>query len=392
MLASELYYLSKVFRQDRYPTQKLKKLQLFFLNELISAALKNPFYQEHYRGIVNQGRPISGFSDFYRLPMTDKMVLLESNGKFYANALGKGYMVRETSSIGHEKFSIYLDDEGLEYNNAIFLRSLMRQGYNPLSALGFYWYRKEANSIFTKLGICRKELISHDMSPETILSILAKSDIRYLFMFPYKLLEFSNNIQAQKLKKLKLKKIFIIGEPTSERMIDFFLGKFGCDVVEYYGLTEFNIVACRKDDGYEINADNVLLETVYDKAYDLNRIVLTSFSNHITPIIRYDTGDYCIFDSKLKKIIGKKDNIITIGGKRHYLQDLVDIMISNMENIYMFCFGIKDGMLHVNVIRKKWHMLKKEDISKLFPFRIQINFVDRLEFLWSGKFNMLVKD
>ena len=94
-----------------------------------------------------------------------------------------------------------------------------------------------------------------------------------------------------------LKAVVAISEQLTPSMRAYTERRFGTPVHQVYGLMEFGLVAARCDSGrYHVHDEHCLVEIVDEsgrpcEAGQTGRIVITTLSNFVMPLIRYDTGD-----------------------------------------------------------------------------------------------------
>ncbi|HIH41619.1 TPA: phenylacetate--CoA ligase family protein [Candidatus Woesearchaeota archaeon] len=397
MFLRELYYLYKIFNQDRFSNRKKRGLQFFFLKNIVDHAYRNnQFYREFYSKKKFHPDMLRTIEDIKKIPCVDKSALLKNYRKLIDRKKMKDYKVTYTSGTTGEEFSVYLDDEANDYNNAIFIRTLMDQGYTPFRKLGFYWYREESNSFFNKFGISRKVIIRQDSNPEKQVEIIRKHKIKYLYYFPFKLLELANSFDEKHLRSLKLRRIFCIGEVLTEKMRAYFEKRFGCPVSDNYGLTEFNIAAYRKPGMtyYKTNWDSVVLEFEDTRKPGIKRPVITSLSNYFMPLIRYRTDDLVMAEnSRIKRILGRESDFIKAGKKEVYLGDMVDKML-DFQTVKLFTFKCSGNRLTINILPKQVHDKEingeiKEAFMKLAFKKVSVTINKKIGFSERGKLKLL---
>jgi len=364
MILREFYYVYKSLSQSNFSIEKKKMLQLMFMKNIVTHAYNNfRFYTDFYnRGGFNPSM-LNTLSDISKIPILKRSMIKED----LAIKEKKGYKLSYTSGTTGSPLTVYFDEESMDYNNAIFFRSLIKEGYNPFSKLGFYWYRKEENSVAHKLGILRKVRIYPKDSPAEQYKIIKKNKVKYLYYFPFKLYELSTHYSSEDLKRLKIRKIFTIGEVLSSNMKKHLEEVFGCKVIDNYGLTEFNIAAHQTKNSldYSLNYDNCLIEAIDCDESNLKKGIITSFSNYVMPLIRYDTEDYIEYDNRkqtIKKVLGKKRNFIDIGKNKYlHVSELIDEMVSFSNHIYLFRFRLEKKSLVIEIDNKT---SLTEDIEK----------------------------
>ena len=352
MFFREVYYFVKVFSQWFLNNKKKKQLQLLFLINILETASKTKMY-DSFKFKQNTLKNLSEFE------VINKEILLKKKKLISIDKKNK-ILKRCTSGTTDNSLEIILNEESIDYLNCIFSRSLIFQGYNPLKKLGFYWYRKETNSYFNKLGFSKKVYIGYNDSPKIIFDKIILNKIKFIYIFPFKLLEFLNSLGDEEAKKLKLKGIFTIGEILTPKMRQLFEYKFNCSVTDNYASSEFNIIAFQKPfrKKYFNNFDNVYLEFLKNKNFNYSKKnlyypVITSLSNHLMPLIRYKMDDLVSLDknNNITRIFGKENYFLKFNNKTIYLGDLIDELLNFRKKITLFNFVLyqKDQSLLIKI-------------------------------------------
>ncbi len=406
MFLREGYYMSRVLKQEKLSLRKRHRLQLFFLKNLVEHAYAhNTFYSRFYKKHGFHPRDIECLGDVEHIPIVTRKEVIRNFESIVDKKRIEGYKLIETSGTTGSPLKAYLDSEALDYVNCIFTRTLRNQGYNPLRKLGFYWYRKERNSVVTRLGINRKAIIYPHSTPSKQLALIRKHNLKDLYYFPFKLYELANNVEPTVLRNLGMKRIFTVGEMLTPKMKAFFEKRFGCPVTDNYGLTEFNLAAYQKqgEQHYTVNHDAVLFEThIADDEYlpsNARRAVLTNLYNYVTPFIRYDTDDYVEADnSGVKRILGRESDFIGSGKKRAYLGDLVDAMLEFSDVVSLFSFSLRGKHLITHIVPKQSYVKNHETalilaVKALLPkgFSVKVKREKSIVFKDRGKLPLLAR-
>lgn len=405
MFIRELYYFLKVFKQSNYNKLKKEELQLFFSKNIINHAYENNFfYRNLYKKHGFHPRDFKTLQDFKKIPIIRKKDIIKNIKNIINENNKEKYKIMYTSGTTGNPFSVYLDEETNDYTNCIFTRSLIEQGYNPFKKLGFYWYRKEQNSFFNNLNLNRKYIINYSFSPKKQFDLIKKNKLRFLYYFPFKLYELANSFSPEKLRDLKIKRIFTIGEILSKKMKLFIEDKFGCHITDNYGLTEFNIAAFQKTDEqeYYVNDDNIYLESIQNRekfTKNIRKSLITSFSNFFMPFIRYETEDYLELDknNNICRILGKKQNFFVLDNKIVHISSLIDLMVDFSDYIFLFRFEISKKTLKIILSPKKTFSknIAEKIVSKIknltnYNYTLVVVLVKKIEFEKRGKLNLII--
>jgi len=87
--------------------------------------------------------------------------------------------------------------------------------------------------------------------------------------------------------------IFTSSELLTDTLRERLESRFRGRVTDIYGSTEFKEIAVQCADGrYHLNFESVYVESVFDPAIGLSRLVVTSLLNRAMPLIRFDIGDF----------------------------------------------------------------------------------------------------
>lgn len=134
------------------------------------------------------------------------------------------------------------------------------------------------------------------------------------------------------------------GEELLPSQREYVRGVFGCDMHEFYGLTEVGIVGmdCEEHRGLHLFEESCFVEIVDAAGRPLpdgtfGRILVTHFYNHAFPFVRYDTGDRgmilespCPCGLRARRLVvqGRLGGFLTIGGKRFNFSEFQMILSS----------------------------------------------------------------
>lgn len=135
--------------------------------------------------------------------------------------------------------------------------------------------------------------------------------------------------QARGRLKLALQAVWLGGEQLGEPLARHLAERFGCDIRESYGASEFLSIAWSCAHGrLHVNSDWVVLEPVDSKMRAVepgtasHTVLLTNLANHVQPLIRYDLGDSitqastpCTCGSVFPSIEveGRQDDVLVFG-------------------------------------------------------------------------------
>jgi len=181
-------------------------------------------------------------------------------------------------------------------------------------------------------------------------------------------------------------------------------------IVQTYGLIEVGVLSSRSDADdlwMELGGEGYDLRVVDDELQIKTKSTILGYLNAVSPITKdgwFKTGDHVLVEGKKYKIIGRKSEIINIGGEKVYPSE-VENFIKKIDNIAdVIVFGEKNlligNLLCANITlvnsdvdsHKIISVIKKSCLEKLDRHKvpIKIKVVDNLQI--STRFKKLRKN
>jgi acyl-CoA synthetase (AMP-forming)/AMP-acid ligase II len=224
-----------------------------------------------------------------------------------------------------------------------------------------------------------------ERSPSTICDYIEKYEIELLPASPtfLNLLLLSEEYKNYSLESLKL--ITYGTEPmplsTLERVKKTFPN---IKLLQTYGLIEIGVLQSKsKDDnslwvkvggeGFETRVVNGLLEIKADSA-------MLGYLNAMSPFTTdgwFMTGDQVEVDGDYIKILGRKSELINVGGEKVFPQE-VESIIQELENVAEVTVFSEKNAIVGNIVCAKIRLLKEED-KKQFINRLKSYCKNRLQ-------------
>ncbi|MEI7504378.1 MAG: fatty acid--CoA ligase family protein, partial [Paludibacter sp.] len=234
------------------------------------------------------------------------------------------------------------------------------------------------NTMFHTLSNGGVVLTLKDRQPESICAFIEKHKIELLPASPtfLNLLLISESYKGYDLSSLKL--ISYGTEPMPMSTLERLKKTFPeIKLLQTYGLIELGVMRSKSksDDslwvkvggeGYETRVVNDLLEIKAESA-------MLGYLNAASPFTEdgwFMTGDQVEVDGEYIKILGRKSEIINVGGEKVYPQE-VESVIQELDNIAeVTVYGEKNPIMG-NIVCAKVRLLKDED-AKEFTKRLKI--------------------
>jgi phenylacetate-CoA ligase len=192
---------------------------------------------------------------------------------------------------------------------------------------------------------------------------------------------------------------------------------FGCDVLDYYGSTEFSLLAweCREHMGFHMNTDGTLIELVDDGEVvspgERGEIVCTDLTNSAMPLLRYRIGDEGVAVEEpcpcgrslplLKVVEGRTgDFLVTLDGRLIPPTAFSPYPFGTLEGIRQFRViqEARDKIVIQLVIEKSFSDVDallnrvRREIQRVFGKGVEVEFqlLDKLDKDQTGKLRKIV--
>jgi phenylacetate-CoA ligase len=228
--------------------------------------------------------------------------------------------------------------------------------------------------------------------------------------------EFAKYIKSKNIKCHRPNSVIATAEQLFSEQRQILENVFCCPVFNRYGSREVMLIAseCEKHNGLHMNIDNLYIEILRNgkpaNPGEMGEVVITDLFNYGMPFIRYQIGDYAVPSQSactcgrglplLKEISGRTfDAIITLDGRKLTGLYFTHLM-GNISGIEQFQIIQKrrDHLL-VKIVKNNLYSESttkqiNEELTKIMgpKVTIEINFVDKIPFLDSGKRRITIKE
>ena len=302
-----------------------------------------PAYRMLWREAGIEPERIRTFSDFATLPVTDKQFFRKHREEEIVNDAFSpaDYYMMETSGSTGEPFrfprsaSRYLERRFRPVKNVDceMLRFLLWRGFSrheifdmKLAEIRINPRRGAPYCLYLPTADLRND-------PAGVLRALREFKPDVLNSRPTMLVELARLAECLPPdERPRLRFALSHGEELMPSQREYIRRVFGCDMHEFYGLTEVGAIGadCEAHEGLHLFEESCFVEVVDAEgrplpAGEVGRVVITHFYNNVLPFIRYDTGDSgiildepCPCGLRARRLIvrGRLGGFFTIGGKR----------------------------------------------------------------------------
>lgn len=245
----------------------------------------SPFYARRFRDAGITPDDIRDRADLSRIPIVTRRELRHPE-ELVPDSYDPARM-KESFSSGStgESVRTYFDSNAWRLGKHLLkLRARWACGVRPWDRAALIQAGDFSNSEFRRRILRQQSFSVHRPVKESLLE-LRKFAPTVLYGFPTHFSELAEICNQDITPKC----IFTSGEMLEDGTRRKIGNAFGAPVYDIYGSTELKEIAweCPRRDGYHINSDWVLVESVGEH----DTIVVTSLYNYGMPLIRYELGD-----------------------------------------------------------------------------------------------------
>lgn len=411
-----MYYLTFLTRSQWFSREDVEKIQFKRLKSIIEHAYRNTrFYRKLFDANRIKPTDFKKLSDINKFPVITREQIMENYPELITQVVSwkpfddkLHYSALSAGSSGGHSFRILANEKTFDFEEAVYLRSLMNVGYKPWDKTAYYWYEQPTTRFYNKVGLMKKQIIPVTLSFNQQIKLLKKINPEIIYYFGSILYIISKVVGSNFLNP---KIVITHAELLSEKMRKAIERSFNCDVYDQYGTSEFVRMAweCKERTGYHIDAENVFIEVLDDAHENIvgesGNMIVSGLWNTTMPLIRYKIGDVGILSDDscscgrglplLKSIEGRKNDLIRIGSKVFTPKMIIDTI--DDENVCQFKFDQIDKKKFDLFLSFKDKERKKETMDRilgrldiLFGKRIIINVYEKeLPLSKRGKFKMV---
>ena len=292
-----------LLRQNIYRAKdELDTYRFLLLRRQLLHAYRNvQFYKTRFDQAGVNPVNLKSIRDLSSYPVITKDII-RSNNLINNNALIKYKFKSHTSgSTGQPMWTYYDVKSWIRKKYLVKARARMECGVKPNEKIAVFestsQNNKDNTNIFLQKLKSRYRVLSiFEPLQNSVQQIINFSPV-VLYGSPSFFFQLGQYISQNNIKLPSVKRIFTSSEYLQETVREYIKEKFGADVYDVYGSTEFKEVAweCEKHEGYHINEDEVIVEILKDgkpaTPGTIGNIVITDLRNKVMPLIRYQMND-----------------------------------------------------------------------------------------------------
>jgi len=302
MLARYAYYFYELGRNLHRDHHRLLEIQTKRMRSTIKHAYENvPFYHRKFNKAKIKPDDVKSIEDLSKIPFTTKTELQATS---LTDTIAKtvdinGCFKRMTSGSTGIPLTIVVDKKAEDFRLAMWARAYAENGLRLMDRLATIRDPRnfgDSRGLLARLNTTRRKNISVFDAPQQQMNILIAFKPHVLKGWSSSLVMLADCFSAQK-HSFSPRLIFTGADTLHETDRKKIGSAFGCDVLDYYGSTEFSLLGweCHCHMGYHMNTEGTLVEFVNNEEVvapgEHGEIVCTSLINSAMPLIRYRIGD-----------------------------------------------------------------------------------------------------
>jgi len=256
-------------------------------------------------------------------PILKKDILRKNIQDFYSDEITqKNCRTLFTSGSSGSPMEIKVAVKDLQFRYRIILKTMIDFGYKYDDVVG----RITGHDIADENNIYRQDFINNQfflsafhISDKTIhkyYNVIVENNIQALDGYPSAIYTLAKLFEQNNLKIDTIKIVYTTAEKLHRYQKEKIEKVFHCKVFDYYGSNEQSvyIYTCKNEHLHLSNKTGIL--EVLDDNYlpvangQVGKMIITSFTSHFMPLIRYDIGDQCIVSKNQNCSCGNKGVII----------------------------------------------------------------------------------
>ena len=364
---------------NRKILSKFKQINDFYLksfedrkniiNSRLSFTLKNAYENIPYFYNLAEDNKINDiflnfkFENLKEIPFMDKGTLRKSRKFLLRPDYTKKIQYCYTNGSTGGRVSVAYDQESIDWSSAVMLFCRNLYGHKLINKeVHLATDTRSRDDKFGNLGQFSKELVNNrsnifikDFKQESILDYLNELQFHktnLLHGMPSQI----NGLVSKSYEKFRIPLIETSGEFLREEQRVNIEKFFSARVIDRYGLAEAGIVAYQmpKQENLSVIDFHTFLELD-----DNGEIVITNLNNHVMPLIRYKTGDFC----ERKEVVGGFEQIKMKSGREHTIInfDGNKLNTATIEDLIFQIEGVKDLQFQITYDKKIAKILVEND-------------------------------
>ena len=325
--------------------------QFRHVKRILRHAYKNvPYWRKMFDSLSISPDEIRTIDDFSKLPILKKDIFRDQREECEADSWEK-YAHTSTTTSGSSGNPLIVRHEKLtsRRQRMFYMDYLRRSGLTDFRRFAHFFANRP--NLLT-LGF-PSDFLLISKNFDSFCEFLSRERIQAISGMVNYFIQLGEHIERGKIA-LDLKFIQTAGENLSLPVRRWLESVFHCPVYNRYGCAEFGClgIECGSHDGFHINVAHIFLEIVDQNGRPIyesdspGKILVTTMSNKIMPLFRYDMGDFgewmpgqcqCGLKTPRIKLSGRDLNFLKLpGGRQFPVLSIIDFLANQYAVIKKF--------------------------------------------------------
>lgn len=344
---------------ERLDQDAWRRCQFRHVKQMLKHAYKNvPYWRKTLDSLGISSDEIRTIEDFAKLPILKKDTFRDRREEFDVDNWEKySYTSTTTSGSSGNPLLIRHDKHTSRRHRILYMDYLRRFGLTDFRHFAHFFVNRP--NLLT-LGFPVNFLVM-SKNPDSFCEFLSKEKIQAISGMVNYFIHLGEHMERSKIS-LDLKFIQTAGESLSLPVRKWLEDVFHCPVYNRYGCAELGClgIECGNHDGFHVNVSHVFLEIVDQNGRPIHesdspgKILVTTMSNKIMPLFRYEMGDTGEWMSGQCQC-GLKTPRIRLGGRDLYFLKLPDGKKSSILNIIDFLANQHKFIKKFQIVQESLH-------------------------------------
>ncbi len=412
-------------------TGNIRDHQVRRMNDIITNARRfSPFYADLYKDIPQDFQLIT-VNDIHKLPVVKKQSFKKacSQDLLVCENLDKRNLISAstTGSTG-TPMKVFFTENGVLSRRKVKARVFHDAGVRKYDRYCMIWRQKsqsksslfrEKNGLLLSLNVGEVvnpmgSSLTYEKLRSSVNSII-DFDPQLIHGYVSALFVISTYLKKNNLRLPALKRVVAAAEYLPQNVWDILEESFGCPVINFYGSSEADAIACSSINSRKmtISEDLYFTEVLNENDEPVapgepGLITLTNLTAKAMPFIRFQIGDMAIVDDNFYNYDEEFRYFLSVEGRTNDVFELKDgsiifshlwhilfrdhLWIERFQVIQRSTSRIEIKILPLTNDEEAFSTLKKSIMEKFNGINFDFRIVNRLEFGKGDKFRAVVSD